>query len=534
MRWYTPTTELTETERSRGLHFLYLDGLCGHAMTLLVTGAFLPGMAVALGASNFIVGLLASLGPISQMLQIPAIIVVERVRLRKLLTVAFAIGSRLMLFVVAIPPFFFTGPGRGGEGLFLVSMALFFALAAASGCSFNSWIKDLIPGEILGSYLARRLSAATVLGAALTVAAGFGIDWLAEVLEDPSRAYAVIFATAGMIGFVGVVMLGRVPEPVMGQREPGTGWIQSLGKPLHDENFRRLLAFTAVWNFTITMAGAFFTVYMLRRLGLSMGNVILLAVLGQVTNIYFFRVWGAIADRFSNQSVLKVVVPLYILVILLWPFTTMPERYFLTVPLLIVIHVLSGISTAGFLLCAGNIALKLAPPGQATAYLGANAFSAGIAATLSPVLGGAIASFFGNREFSVALSYRRGLPDGETFVLPAVNFQGIDFVFFGAALFGIWSLFRLSRVEEEGSVSEAAVREEVYTTLRRTFASTSNMSGARRMAFFPYEMLRQASSRRRSGRRGDSPRRVKPDAEKGANRPETSPAPEESRGDEPE
>ncbi len=495
MAWYNSVVKLSETERTRGLRFLFYDGLCGHAMTLLVTGAFLPGMAVALGAGNLAIGLLASLAPISQMLQIPAILLVERIRMRKLLAVSLALAARLMLlFVAAIP---FVPFGEHAVLAFFVFMCVFFSLASASGCSFNSWIKDLIPGEVLGAYLARRLSAATALGAALTVGAGFGIDGLTEVLRAPDKAYGLVFATAGMIGLLGVWILSRVPEPAMAPRASGYGWIASLLEPVRDVNFRKLLAFTALWSFTITMAGAFFTVYMLRRVGLDMGTVIILAVLGQITNVYFFGLWGGIADRFSNQSVLKAVVPLYILVILLYPFTTLPERYTFTIPLLVVIHVLGGVSTAGFTLCAGNIALKLAPAGKATAYLGANAFCAGIAASVSPLIGGTIGHIFASREISIALSYRPNIALEEALVVPALNFQGLDFVFFFAAGFGLWAVQRLGRVEEEGTVSESAVREEVFASMRRTFASTSNMSGARRMAFFPYEMLRRTARRTR-------------------------------------
>ncbi|MFP4260776.1 MAG: hypothetical protein ACLFS1_06820 [Opitutales bacterium] len=67
MSWYQPISGLTEADRTKGLKYLFQDGLCSHAMALLVTGAFLPGMALALGAGNFVIGLLASLAPISQM-----------------------------------------------------------------------------------------------------------------------------------------------------------------------------------------------------------------------------------------------------------------------------------------------------------------------------------------------------------------------------------------------------------------------------------------------------------------------------------
>lgn len=49
---------------------------------------------------------------------------------------------------------------------------------------------------------------------------------------------------------------------------------------------------------------------------------------------------------------------------------------------------MASMSTAGVSLCAGNIALKLAPQGRAAAYLAVNALVAGAAATIAPISGG--------------------------------------------------------------------------------------------------------------------------------------------------
>lgn len=493
MAWYSPTAHLTETERTKGLKFLYYDGLCSHAMALLVTGAFLPGMALALGASNFVIGVLASLAPISQMAQIPAILLVERVALRKLITVICAAASRLALVAAAFTPYL--APEGMKVGLFFTFMALFFIGGSVAGCSWNSWIKDIVPEKIMGSYLASRLAAATALGAALSLIAGFGIDGLTALIGEPSRAYAVIFLIAAGCGLGGVGLLTHVPEPRMQAADAGGRWLNSLLTPVKDPNFRRLLIFSAAWSFTVIMSGAFFAVYMLKRIGLPMSSVILLALLSQVTNIYFFKVWGRIADHFSNRSVLAVSVPLYILVLLTYPFTTMPERYSLTIPLLIFIHILGGVSTAGFNLCAANIALKLAPRGKATAYLGTNAFCAGLAATVAPIVGGLIGSFFAIKEIGIKVFYHAdsALPDS-ALAIPALNFRGIDFVFFAAALTGLYAWHRLSLIEEAGTVHESEVRDQVFASMRNSITGTSGLNmGMRRMTAFPYEMLRKST-----------------------------------------
>ena len=48
--------------------------------------------------------------------------------------------------------------------------------------------------------------------------------------------------------------------------------------------------------------------------------------------------WGPLIDRLGNKAVLSVNASLYILVIVGWTFTTMPDRHDLTMPLLVVLH----------------------------------------------------------------------------------------------------------------------------------------------------------------------------------------------------
>jgi MFS family permease len=491
MAWYSPITQLNEAQQTKGLKDLYYEGLCSHAMVILVTGAFLPGMALALGASNFVIGLLASLAPISQMAQIPAILLVEKVELRKLITVISAFASRISLVAAAFTPFL--APEGFKVPLFMLFMVLFFFGGAVAGCSWSSWIKDIVPEERMGRYLASRLAAATGLGAALSLTAGFSVDGLSVIYDDPARAYAVIFLIAAGCGLYGAGLLTHVPEPRMASRPPGSKWLASLLEPAKDPNFRKLLIFSAAWSFTVIMSGAFFAVYMLKRIGISMSGVILLALLSQVANIYFFRLWGRIADRFSNKSVLAISVPLYLLLLLTYPFTTLPERYSLTIPLLIFIHLVGGISTAGFNLCAANIALKLAPRGKATAYLGTNAFCAGLAATIAPIIGGLVGSFFAIKEISINLFYRKNVAEmADAVNISALNLRGIDFVFCAAVLSGLYAWHRLSLIEEAGTVSESQVRDEVFASVRNSVFTTSGLSmGMRRMTAFPYEMLRK-------------------------------------------
>ncbi len=497
MAWYHPTETISDQEVDKGLKVLSYECLSSHSMIMLVTGAFLPAMALALGASNLTIGVLASFAPIAQIAQIPAIFVVEKVAKRKLLTVLFGVLSRLALVAAALVPFL--APEGSRVVLFTALMVLFFIGGSFAGCSHASMLKDIIPDSLRGTILSSRLAAATALGAVLSISAGYSVGGLSDWIGDDSQAYAIIFLVAAAFGLFGSLVTMKMPEPMMEKRQANSGYFKALMEPATHRNFRKLLIFSSAWSFTVIMSGAFFVVYMLQRIGIPMSTVILLAVVSQVTNIYFFKVWGRISDRFSNKSVLAVSVPMFILLLILYPFTTMPETYAGTMPLLILIHVIGGISTAGFNLCAANIAMKLAPKGNATAYLGANAFVSGVSAAIAPIIGGALGSYFALREISINLFYRANHEAaGEPLSIPALSIRGIDFVFIAAVLTGLYAWHRLSLIEEEGTVGEAQVRDEVFASVRNSIFSTSGLSmGMRRMTAFPYEMLRKSSRKRK-------------------------------------
>lgn len=490
-KWFQQKDTITQDDLASGFRSLLVDGVCGQLMILLTGGAFLVAMALELGASNLQIGLLAAIGPLSQIMQIPAIFIVESWKNRKAVTVVFATIGRLFLLASAIVALVFSGDLA--LDAFLACFAIYFALSAISGCGFNSWIRNFIPEEKFGSFMGRRMSLATWFVAVATILAAFGMDALRARFENPMLPYSILFIFAAICGLIGAQALARIPEPKAPPSQTQSLW-NILTRPLKDQNFRRLLFFTASWNFTIVMAGAFFAVYMLNRLGLDISTVILLSVLSQITNAVFFKLWGNIADRYSNKSVLQVASPLFLLIIVLYPLTTMPDRYVLSIPILIFIHLVGGVATAGFTLCVANIALKLAPREEATSYLATNAFFGGIAATVGPLVGGAVGHFFDGKQLSLRLTWLdNSTIDPNQFDVPALIVSGLDFVFIAAAIAGLYALHRLSLVQEVGSVEEKQIREELVTSMRQTFVTVSNVAGVRRMTYFPYSMLQKTA-----------------------------------------
>jgi MFS family permease len=476
---------LTEEEIQSGLRAVIKDGMASTAMATLTGGAFLVAFALKLGASNLVIGLLAAIPPLAQLLQIPSIYLVEKVRNRRAISMIASAGGRSLWVLIALIPFLF--PKEAGLTFLLVAILLNSAFTGVSNCSWNSWMRDLVPQDRLGSFFSRRMSLSVGLGIALSLAAAFYIDyWKKQFPHFELYGYSVLFVAGFIAGMIGVYFISTIPEPRMASVEGEVNFLNLILQPFKDANFKELIMFLGSWNFAVNLAAPFFTVYMLKRLQLDLSLIIAFTVLSQIMNLAFLRIWGGFSDRFSNKSVLGVSGPIFMACIIAFAFTAMPERHILTIPLLVVIHIFMGISTAGVTLASGNIGLKLAPKGQATAYLAANNLVNSLAAGIAPILGGKFADFFAARQLSLMFKWTS---PGRELTLQTLHFQHWDFFFLFAFLIGLYCIHRLTRVKEIGEVEEEIVIRELVTQVRRNMRNLSTVGGLRQMVTFPVSVV---------------------------------------------
>jgi len=491
-RLLQPKPTITDQELAAGLRWFTWEGMASLGLFSITTSGFLAAYALALGANNFQIGILAALPFIMQTLQIPSIWLVERFRKRKAIALLTWIPAQLSWFLIALIPFFLPVPGMGGASLLLLLIAFRGFLAAISNCSWNGWIRDLIPQTILGRIFSRRLVLATLAGIVFSFGAAFFVDFWQESVPGEKAilgyTYALFFG-ALFLGMASPVFMSLMPEPLM---QPVPGLQPSLRHrllaPVRDRNFRGLIEFLLFWGFASNLAIPFFAVYMLIRLGLPLSGVIALSILSQMFNILFLRVWGRFVDRFGNKVILSLCASLYLLVILGWIFTTMPERYVLTIPLLVVLHIFAGIATAGVTLAVGTIGLKLAPKGEATSYLAGASLATNLGAGLGPIMGGLLADYFSSRQLNLLFTWSD--PDS-AILLPALSIKGFDFLFGIAFLLGVITLGILATIREEGEVSREVVLESLMTPTRELSRPMSSVPAYNLLSNFPFGYLKR-------------------------------------------
>lgn len=467
---------VSSAELDLGLRRLMTDSAFATIVGTLNSGVVLVAYALFLGASPAVIGLLAALPFLTQLLQAPAVVLMERIRCRRLISIVSLFVARLALPLMAILSFI---PDRTlALALLVVAEFVHCAFNAVASCSWNSWIRDLVPEDRLGRFFARRTVWATVFGVAGTASAALSLQWAGKDGGSQTIIFAGLYATGFLASLVSTWQLAKVPEPTMA---PATarGSLRALFRqPFTDPNFVALMRFLASWQFAMNFALPFFTVFMLQQLGYTAGFVLLLSIISQASNLLLLHLWGSLADRFANKNVLLVSAPAFIASVaamsLAPVFTGSAQLSFL-----VALHMAMGMAGAGVTLGCAAIAMKQAPRGSSHVYIAASSLVGSAAAGAAPLIGGLLAT---------------ALPKLPLAAL-GLSLSTWQLFFLLSGLMGIYALHRLSVVSEEGEVEASELLLHVLNTARRGVRNASPVAGMRAAVAFPAGAVAEALRR---------------------------------------
>ena len=478
----SPDPDITPQALARGKRAMVQDAAWASMVGAVYGGVIIVGFALEAGATPFVVGLLAAIPLVSQLAQLPAIVLIERLRQRRKIAIVAVSAARLFILLLALLPWIDSSSAQ--IALLICAEIAITLFGAVGGCSVNSWYHQLLAGHDLGALYAQRLFWSTVAASLAALAAGNLIEYWPY--GEKLQAYSVVFAVGGIGGFIGVAALMRVPEPRMLDTGPPQPIFAMLWTPLRDANFRRLIIFMASWNFASNLAAPFLTVYLLRQLGYGLGTVTALWAANQVAAALTLYAWGRLSDRLTNKAVLATALPAYFGCLIAFPVSALPEPHALTLPLLAIIHVAMGIASGGIALATGNIGLKLAPQGSGTAYLASVSLAGSLAGGAAALVGGGLAEWFSARKLSFLVRWSE---PGETTSFVALQFQHWEFLFAIAFALGMYVLHALSRVREGEHVSERGVMRDFFLETGRSFEQMLSTAAGSLTASFPFGRL---------------------------------------------
>jgi len=294
-----------QDQTKASLTYSIYDGVLANMFATLTGGVFLTGFAVYLGMNELTIGLLGAMPFLVTIFQLPAAYFVQQKGNRKKVSVRCSLLARTMwvpILVLALLP---VPRAAIRVPVVLVLIFLHYALGSASFVSWLSWMSDLVPDRMRGTFFGTRNMLAGAASMLVMVLFGTLLDGLKTWSPDGlPLGFSITFLAAVLFGVGSIHFLRRVSEPHHTSPAVRIDFAGQLLLPFRDRKFRRFLGFAFFWGFSVYFAAPFFPLYFLRDLGYGYGFIATLGMLSALADLVGMRLWGKLSDTTRNKPII--------------------------------------------------------------------------------------------------------------------------------------------------------------------------------------------------------------------------------------
>lgn len=353
---------------------------------------YITPYALKLGASNAHIGLLTSLpsllGNFSQLFT-PKLM--EKFSRKKIVVLGAILQAIMWLLVIVVGALYFIF--NVNSKITPTMLVLIYTLLALFGAflapAWNSWMKDIVT-ENLGKYFGNRNRIVGFIALISMLAGSFILDYFKQTYIF--LGFVILFTIAFIARAISAFLLSKKYEPKLTNEKGYYFSFLQFVRYIPKSNFGKFTVLVASMQLATAIASPFFAVYMLKDLGFSYIQWIIVTISSSLASLLLMPLWGKFADHYGNVKVTKITAFLIPLIPLLWfisPF--IPKASLLGY--LIFIEVFSGMIWAGFNLASSNFIYDAVTRQRMALCVAYSNILNGIGIFLGATLGGFISSF---------------------------------------------------------------------------------------------------------------------------------------------
>ncbi len=356
-----------------------VDGMYYSAM-IGMTQPFLAVCAIALGATDYMVGLVTTLPALVALVsQLPGAVITERHPSLLHTTLRYAFLHRILFLPLAAVPFLGI-PGLGRACLYLAILAAMNLPATICGVAWTAMIGQIYPPILRGRIFGDRSMMCQFTAIVATLCAG----WLIAAASEPYN-WSVLFLCCLGLTMASLYYLTRMRVP---PRKPVAG--RRLASPREVLAQRAFVDYTVgafIYHLGLNTAVPVFTILYVRKLGLPATWIGLFSIVSGLAVALTSRWWGRWSDRVGSSRALFMslvgLLPLPLCYAMVrGPWVILP------------LQVVGGVFGAGFGIVIFNRLLETSPEERRSSYVAV--FNMLMMATgFAPMLGVALYSRYG-------------------------------------------------------------------------------------------------------------------------------------------
>jgi len=453
---------IQQEDLEEGLRALKVDGIFSQSMSVLISNAFLIPFLIMLGAGAFHIGLLAVISSLFSFSQFISINLMNYLKGRKIICVASSLLARLVILSLGLV--IILGLRLNILGA-LTFIGCYYFLMNISNGAFTHWMLEFVPQDIRGKYFAERTRVALLIASLVSLPFSIIIEISNERVYEN---YGFLFIAAAILGLVGILFLSSVPEPTYKYQNPLSP--KTLRKLLFSDVLKKHYKSMFLIMLSMQMALPFLVYYMITRLEMSIILVLIIILLGNMISVITLPKWGHFIDKYGVKSVLRFTAYLIFLSFLIWPFTTLPNKYILSIPLAFLAYLLMSTVIGGFNLSAGLIAYYLGNDENSSQRM----ILHNIIIALGSITGSLIGTLISPLTKYIELSLTFSITYMGRLLIFLIDLRELDFIFVIAAFLGISLISTLEEYKVETSRDEEKSYMELYMNIKRSFRNIAD------------------------------------------------------------
>lgn len=279
----------------------------------VLTGPVIILMMRSWGASATQVGILLSMMPATQLVQLFVAPYIEKYGINKFVIGGLAFRNIFNVLLCILP--FFAGLYGHVRAMYILLAIMFFVdMSHSIGyAGWMTWVSWLVPESHRGRYFSIEQLMSTA-GQTIVIFTSGAI--LGETPVD--QKFGIFLVVGAVMGWLSIISLSKVPSPPKLANPPKAEmfwiWIRPV---LKIEAFRKLL-YVLVGTTMMVMIGSFNVMYMTEDLKIKQNFVLYMGsagTIGSVISVYF---WGLLADKFGSKPVMVLGQRLMLIGAIYW------------------------------------------------------------------------------------------------------------------------------------------------------------------------------------------------------------------------
>jgi len=288
--------------------FSFFNAVCFQ----IIIGAPVVLYAKSLGASSFVLGVIAGFTPLLTVLQFAAARLLHRTGYRRLVLAGWGTRSIFTCIIATLPLW----PGLEDKQrlwLLLAALVAFNALRGFASGAWLPWLTAIVPENVRGRFLSRD-QAFMHLGCLVALVVS---SWMSSGQPDPRR-YAAVFGVGAGAALISMWFIRRIPEghsaEDMRRSAVPVPWLAMI----KHEPFTRLLVFSLLYSVVIGGLGVFTVEFLAGKEEFGENTILFLGAFAFVGALAGLALTGPWLDQTGSKPWLSRALLLFEFVVAGW------------------------------------------------------------------------------------------------------------------------------------------------------------------------------------------------------------------------